>query len=305
MQATNADGNIAVLIDADNVSHKIIAGLMAEVVRYGNASVRRIYGDWTSPLMKGWRECLLEHSIIPIQQFAYTTGKNATDGAMIIDAMDLLYTGRFSAFCLVSSDSDFTRLAARIREQGMPVYGFGNRHNTHKAFVAACNEFVYLDALPAVAHESQENQSSPPAQPFTLPSRDPGSEPPTAAGLSTTSPAHLASADPSALTRSQDLHQRAPVSSIFQSQGFRPFNRTIDAFAKDALRKAVSISYQDGDYANLAKVGEVLKKISPDLTPRNYGFLQLKDFAEASGIVELRMKSRDRGPPIAFVRLKD
>ena len=119
----NDGNNLAVLIDADNVSSKIIAGLMAEVANYGTASVRRIYGDWTSPQMKSWRECLLEHSVSPIQQFAYTTGKNATDGAMIIDAMDLLYTGRFSSFCLVSSDSDFTRLAARIREQGITVFG--------------------------------------------------------------------------------------------------------------------------------------------------------------------------------------
>lgn len=121
---SNDEGkNLAVLIDADNVSYKIIAGLMSEIANYGNASVRRIYGDWTSPYLKGWRDTLLEHSILPIQQFAYTTGKNATDGAMIIDAMDLMYTGRFSGFCIVSSDSDFTRLAARIREQGITVYG--------------------------------------------------------------------------------------------------------------------------------------------------------------------------------------
>lgn len=123
MATTEANNNLAVLIDADNVSSKVIAGLMAEVANYGNASVRRVYGDWTSSHMKSWRECLLEHSISPIQQFAYTTGTNATDGAMIIDAMDLMYTGRFSSFCLGSSDSDFTRLAARIREQGIMVYG--------------------------------------------------------------------------------------------------------------------------------------------------------------------------------------
>jgi hypothetical protein len=108
--------------------------------------VKRIYGDWTSPHLKGWKECLLSHSITPMQQFAYTTGKNATDGAMIIDAMDLLYTGRFSSFCIVSSDSDFTRLAARIREQGVNVYGFGSRL-TNKAFVAACDKFMYYDAM--------------------------------------------------------------------------------------------------------------------------------------------------------------
>ena len=104
---------LALLIDGDNASPKIVGGLLAEIANYGTASVKRIYGDWTKPNLNGWKECLLEHSIQPVQQFAYTTGKNATDGAMIIDAMDLLYTGRFSGFCIVSSDSDFARLAAR------------------------------------------------------------------------------------------------------------------------------------------------------------------------------------------------
>lgn len=110
---------LALLIDGDNVSAKVITGVLAEIAKHGTASVRRIYGDWTLPNLGPWKKCLLEHSIQPVQQFAYTTGKNATDGAMIIDAMDLLYTGRFNGFCIVSSDSDFTRLAARIREQGV------------------------------------------------------------------------------------------------------------------------------------------------------------------------------------------
>jgi uncharacterized LabA/DUF88 family protein len=114
--ATDNSGTLALLIDGDNASPKIVVGLLAEIANYGVASIKRIYGDWTGPNLKGWKECLLEHSIQPVQQFAYTTGKNATDGAMIIDAMDLLYTGRFSGFCIVSSDSDFARLAARIRE---------------------------------------------------------------------------------------------------------------------------------------------------------------------------------------------
>lgn len=116
MKAGSAGDNVAILIDADNVSACHIAAVMAEVANYGTASVRRIYGDWTSPSMKSWRQVLLELSIVPIQQFAYTTGKNTTDGAMIIDAMDLPNTDRFSSFCIVSSDSDFTRLAARVRE---------------------------------------------------------------------------------------------------------------------------------------------------------------------------------------------
>lgn len=134
---------LALLIDGDNASPKVDSGLLAEIANYGTASVKRIYGDWTKPNLNGWKECLLEHSIQPVQQFAYTTGKNATDGAMIIDAMDLLYTGRFSGFCIVSSDSDFARLAARIREQGVTVYGFGER-KTPRRFITACDKFVYV-----------------------------------------------------------------------------------------------------------------------------------------------------------------
>ena len=110
---------LAVLIDADNAQPSIVEGLLAEIAKYGTANVKRIYGDWTAPGLKGWKEVLLRYSIQPIQQFGYTTGKNATDSAMIIDAMDLLYTGRFDGFCIVSSDSDFTKLASRIREAGL------------------------------------------------------------------------------------------------------------------------------------------------------------------------------------------
>ncbi len=139
---------LALLIDGDNATPKIIAALLGEIANFGTASVKRIYGDWTKPNLNGWKDCLLEHSIQPIQQFGYTNGKNATDGAMIIDAMDLLYTGRFSGFCIVSSDSDFTRLAGRIREHGVAVYGFGER-KTPRAFITACEKFVYFDVLNA------------------------------------------------------------------------------------------------------------------------------------------------------------
>jgi uncharacterized LabA/DUF88 family protein len=137
---------LAVLIDADNAQPGIIDGLLAEVARYGTAHVKRAYGDWTGTSLRGWKDQLLAQSIQPVQQFAYTTGKNATDSAMVIDAMDLLYSGRFDGFCLVSSDSDFTRLAARLRESGLTVYGFGER-KTPKAFVAACDKFIYIENL--------------------------------------------------------------------------------------------------------------------------------------------------------------
>jgi uncharacterized LabA/DUF88 family protein len=137
---------LAVLIDADNTAPRIGDPLLAEIAKYGVASVKRAYGDWTRPNLNGWKDSLNRHAIRPMQQFAYTTGKNATDGAMIIDAMDLLYTGRFDGFCLVTSDSDFTGLASRLREAGVTVYGFGERR-TPQALVSACDRFIYLDVL--------------------------------------------------------------------------------------------------------------------------------------------------------------
>ena len=142
----SAQGRLAVLIDADNASPGTVEELMAEVVRYGAATIKRAYGDWTTPNLQGWKEVLHRHAVQPIQQFRYTTGKNATDAALIIDAMDVLHSGRVDGFCLVSSDSDFTRLATRIREAGLVVYGFGQKH-TPAPFVAACDKFVYTEIL--------------------------------------------------------------------------------------------------------------------------------------------------------------
>ncbi|MCF7203948.1 NYN domain-containing protein [Pseudomonas oligotrophica] len=144
--APNKQRHLAVLIDADNAPVAIVEGLFEEIAKYGVASVKRIYGDWTKPNLGSWKKVLLDHSIQPIQQFAYTSGKNATDSALIIDAMDLLYTRRFDGFCLVSSDSDFTRLAARIREEGLTVYGFGEQ-KTPSPFVSACDKFIYTEIL--------------------------------------------------------------------------------------------------------------------------------------------------------------
>jgi uncharacterized LabA/DUF88 family protein len=145
---------LAVLIDADNASAKIVDGLFEEIAKIGEASVRRIYGDFSSPRSKGWADTLSKHAIIPQQQFAYTTGKNASDITLVIDAMDLLHSGRFDGFCLVSSDSDFTRLAARIREQGVDVFGFGEQ-KTPESFRQACRRFVYTENLLTGAANSQ------------------------------------------------------------------------------------------------------------------------------------------------------
>jgi uncharacterized LabA/DUF88 family protein len=145
---------LAVLIDADNAQPSVAEPLLAEIAKYGTANVKRAYGDWTGPHLKGWKEVLLVQSIQPIQQFRYTVGKNATDAAMIIDAMDLLYTNAFDGFCIVSSDSDFTKLASRIRESGLVVYGFGEK-KTPEPFVSACDKFIYTEVLRSKEDETQ------------------------------------------------------------------------------------------------------------------------------------------------------
>jgi len=151
MPSPNTD-KLAVLIDADNAQAAVINDLLREVARYGTATIKRAYGDWTTPNLNGWRETLHTLAIQPIQQFRFASGKNATDSALIIDAMDLLHGGRVDGFCLVSSDSDFTRLATRIREAGLAVYGFGEK-KTPRAFVAACDKFIYTEILRAPVAE--------------------------------------------------------------------------------------------------------------------------------------------------------
>ncbi|MET1027180.1 MAG: NYN domain-containing protein [Dongiaceae bacterium] len=146
MAAETRSARLAVLIDADNASSRIAVRLFEEIAEIGEASVRRIYGDFSGHRLKGWADILSKHAIIPHQQFAYTTGKNASDIALVIDAMDLLHSGRFDGFCLVSSDSDFTRLAARIREEGLDVFGFGE-HKTPESFRQACRRFIYTENL--------------------------------------------------------------------------------------------------------------------------------------------------------------
>jgi len=258
-----ATETLALLIDGDNASPKIVLGLLAEIANYGTASVRRIYGDWTKPNLNGWKECLLEHSIQPVQQFAYTTGKNATDGAMIIDAMDLLYTGRFSGFCIVSSDSDFARLASRIREQGITVYGFGER-KTPRPFITACDKFIYFDVL------SSENSTSTATQPK--------------------------SAKPKTSVPTENSNsEKAPVPQGVAASG------KLDRAALEMLHKAVEASAEEDGRANLARVGAHLAKQSPDFDARNYGYARLSDLAEASGI--LSVERIGDHPKVVMVKL--
>lgn len=262
---------LALLIDGDNASPKIVSGLLTEIANYGTASVKRIYGDWTKPNLNGWKECLLEHSIQPVQQFAYTTGKKATDGAMIIDAMDLLYTSRFSGFCIVSSDSDFARLAARIREQGVTVYGFGER-KTPRPFITACDKFVYFDVLGGAGAE------------------------PASAERNDNSTTIRQSARPSAA-----IAKAVPAKSEGK-KGIAASGR-LDEAAIGMLRKAVEASSDEDGRATLAKVGGHLAKQSPDFDARNYGYARLSDLAEASGILDIERVGDH--PTVVNVRLKE
>jgi uncharacterized LabA/DUF88 family protein len=154
------DEKLAVLIDADNVPYAKVKEMLEEIAKNGNPTIKRIYADWTKPTVAGWKTVLLENAITPIQQYSYTTGKNSSDSAMIIDAMDILYSGRVNGFCIVSSDSDFTRLATRLREAGMTVIGFGEK-KTPQPFISACDKFIYFEILKTEKPEENISEQKP------------------------------------------------------------------------------------------------------------------------------------------------
>ena len=164
MQESSPDLRLAVLIDADNVPYANVKAMLAEIARYGTPTIKRIYGDWSQPTLSGWKKVLLENAVTPIQQYSYTTGKNSTDSAMIIDAMDILYTNRVDGFCLVSSDCDFTRLATRLREAGKLVIGIGEQ-KTPTPFISACDRFIYLEILSDDKKKKQRSMKARGSQP--------------------------------------------------------------------------------------------------------------------------------------------
>ena len=213
-----SDLKFAVLIDADNVSDKYIKIILDEISNDGIATYKRIYGDWTKPALVSWKSVLLDNSILPIQQYNYTTGKNSTDSAMIIDAMDILYSGQVDGFCIVSSDSDFTRLAARLRESGMIVVGMGER-KTPKSFISACNRFKYLDILAQAEPAVQKDEDC---------QREDASRPANKKDADKPAPAHMekeaarenakAEADPSAAKEMTSLNSRTGGRFGYHSQ---------------------------------------------------------------------------------------
>ena len=239
---------LAVLIDADNAQPAVIEGLLAETAKYGVASVKRIYGDFTSTRMTQWKQALLKHSINPVQQFAYTSGKNATDSSLIIDAMDLMYTRRFDGVCLVSSDSDFTRLAQRLREEGLTVYGFGER-KTPDAFVQACDKFIYVEVLRSEASASGVPPSPPKsAKPARKTTKSAAKKP-------------AGQAEPTA----------APVAEAGKQESL-PLR---------LIRQAIEEASDDQGWAFLGAVGSYLNKVRPDFDSRLYGHKKLSDLLKA------------------------
>jgi hypothetical protein len=241
-----AQRRLAILIDADNAQASVLEGLLAEVAKFGIASVRRIYGDFTSTNMKGWKSLLLKHSIQPVQQFAYTKGKNATDSSLIIDAMDLMHTGRFDGFCLVSSDSDFTRLAQRLREAGLVVYGFGEK-KTPDPFVQACDKFIYTEIL----------------------------RPQEALGVPTPAPA-LAAAKPTvkAVAKTAPQKPAKPAATVDAKPAETP------PFA--LIHQAIEDAQDESGWAFLGVVGTYLNQVRPDFDARLYGHRKLSDLIRSA-----------------------
>jgi predicted nuclease of predicted toxin-antitoxin system len=255
---------LAVLIDADNTFSviEVIDELFEEISRFGDASVRRIYGDWTQPQLGRWKEILPKHAIQPIQQYANTKGKNATDSALIIDAMDLLYTAPLDGVCIISSDSDFTRLAIRFREAGKLVYGFGE-HKTPQSLIAACNQFVYIEIL---------SQNKIPE--ITTIADDP-TEKPASPGV-----------DSRKLSNSAES---APAPGVRKN----PKELAMDTKLVSLIRTAIdAVSDEDG-YAHMGEVKKLMVKNFPAFDSRNYGYAKFSDLIKAIGLFDVD-KSKQR-----------
>ena len=284
-----SDNRFAVLIDADNVSVKYIKIILDEISKDGIATYKRIYGDWTNPSLISWKSTLLDNSIIPVQQYSYTTGKNSTDSAMIIDAMDILYSGRVEGLCLVSSDSDFTRLAARLRESGMTVIGMGES-KTPNSFIAACNKFKYLDILSA-ADEAEAEEAAPKAEPTKKPAAQPKK---TAQKAAAKKPKEEPKAEkepkPAEPKKQQEKAIEEPRTSL----------RTI----RRALRTIVRENSDEDNWIMVSQVGNLLDKRYTDFDVRNFGFSKLTPFLESLDMFEIKDMKKDSSSPQKYVRLK-
>lgn len=258
---------LAVLIDADNVSASYIRPMIEELARYGNPTIKRIYGDWTKPNLGSWKNVLLDYAFQPIQQFGYTTGKNATDSAMIIDAMDILYSEKVSGFCLVSSDSDFTRLATRLREAGKIVYGIGER-KTPTPFIAACDRFIYLEILGVNPVELEQVRETQDAVQKPVPSEDRSAKNPAASSIS------------------------KPVAPI-------------DKQTIALITSSITDLADDKGWAFLGAVGNLVLKKKPSFDSRNFGFAKLSHMIRSIDQVECEERINDKNPLVTLIYIRN
>ncbi|MGI5985238.1 MAG: NYN domain-containing protein [Clostridiales bacterium] len=243
---------LAVLIDADNAPRDCLRSVMEEIAIYGTPTIKRIYGDWTSPNVGGWKASLLENAVTPIQQYGYTTGKNSTDSAMIIDAMDILYSGRTDGFVLVSSDSDFTRLAIRLREAGMRVIGIGER-KTPSPFIVACDKFIYIEVIRDRYKKEHDEELA------------------KTAGKSTKKPVHKAAA--------------VTEKPAEKSNGKKVPDGIVELIA-DSI---ADLADEDG-YSDMSNLGNLIIKKQPDFDPRNFGFGKLSTMLKALPRFEVEVR---------------
>ncbi len=269
----------AVLIDADNVSAKYIKYILDEISNYGVATYKRIYGDWTKPTAASWKDVLLEYSVTPVQQYGYTVGKNATDSAMIIDAMDILYSGNVEGFCIVSSDSDFTKLSSRLRESGMLVVGMGEK-KTPKPFIASCNQFKYLDVLAETEKKSLELEDNNIKSDSDKDKKD-------------------TNKDNDIKT---DTTNKAAKSTVQPESSDSVKNMTDINVIKAAILKMMNEVDEEDQSMNMGELGSRLVKRYPDFDVRNYGDTKLSKFLKKFEFLEIN--SKGKGGSSMWVSLK-
>jgi hypothetical protein len=271
-QAQNSERRIAMLIDGDNAQHSLLKQIFEEASRYGEVTIRRAYGDWTQPNLSNWRPIMLAHAIQPIQQWRYTTGKNATDSALIIDAMDILYSGTVQGFCVVSSDSDYTRLCTRIRESGLFVMGIG-REKTPESFINACNVFVYVENL----IQSDEVK-----------------EPDEVKILATVKPNTVVKAPAKA------------KSNVVVKTPAKAKPKDVQKVLLNLLGRAFDIAAQDDEgWVHLGALGNALQRIEPSFDSRTYGFKSLSLLIKSLP-KEIAVKgAKKTGTSSIYVRMKD
>ena len=315
----------ALLIDAENISSKYIKIILDELSNYGTATYRRIYGDWTNLSNAAWKDVLLNHSVNPVQQYSYTQGKNASDSAMIIDAMDILYSGNVGGFCVVSSDSDFTRLASRLRESGKHVIGMGES-KTPSAFISACNQFKYLDILYSSSDEAKDKEKEKEKELTKIqvsaratrkkPTAPRNTPPPKTARPSTIRtipedermlPIGMVTynkPEPKAEPPAKPELQAKPESQAAPEPQSIPEPQTKLNTIKRSIRAIINEGSGDDGWISASKIGNQLAKRFPDFDVRNYGYNKLNQFVESLGEFEMDQISPSKDSKVQHIYFK-